>query len=116
MLMVYILILAMRVLRLNKARKAYEPMENGIFCGMHKYIFTDDGIASEGKGHKGWRAWETVKEVERAGGIILIYFDTVHAHVFPEAKLAKPDEFYEYVLWRFQQWRKGADQSVEVTA
>lgn len=43
--------------------------------------------------------------------MILIFLDTIHAYVFPEGKLDRPDEFYEYVLWRFREARQ-ADRSV----
>ncbi|HEX7028365.1 MAG TPA: YcxB family protein [Gammaproteobacteria bacterium] len=95
----------------HKLRKAYEPMESGVFCGKHKFVFTDEEIISEGEGYQGRHAWKIVKRVERGNGIILIFLDTIHAYVFPEGKLDSPDEFYEYVLWRLR-LAEGADRQV----
>lgn len=99
---IFLLVAVIYFHKVYKLRKAYEPMESGIFCGRHKFVFTDEEILSEGEGYQGRHAWKIVKRVERGNGIILIFLDTIHAYVFPEAKLAKPDEFYEYVSWRFR--------------
>lgn len=115
-LAIFILITLMYFFKVYKIRKAYEPMESGIFCGKHKFIFTDEEIISEGEGYQGRHAWKIVKRVERGNGIILIFLDTIHAYVFPEGKLVDPDGFHEYVSWRFRKRRKEADWPVEVTA
>ena len=80
-----------------KIRKAFEPSENGTFCGTHKFTFTDEGITSEGKGYEGHHSWGIVKKIERAPGMIIIYLDTVYAYVFPESKLENPEEFWTYI-------------------
>jgi hypothetical protein len=57
----FILIFALFIFNMFKIRKAFEPLENGVFCGKHKFTFTDKGIASEGDGYEGNHSWEIVK-------------------------------------------------------
>jgi len=95
------LLVALFFFNLYKIRKAFVPQENGIFCGTHKFTFSDEGIASEGKGYVGHHSWEIVHRIEREQGMILIYLDTAYAYVFPESKLADPDGFYRYVSERY---------------
>lgn len=108
-LAIVILIEAAQYMRRLRWRKTLAPVESGIFCGGHKYTFSDAEIISEGDGHQARYSWGIVKKVERDGGMILIYLDTINALAFPETKLTSPNEFYEYVSW---QSRKGADQTV----
>lgn len=112
---IFALIAALYSYKANKLRKAYEPMETGVFCGKHKFVFTDEEIISEGEGYQGRHAWKIVKRVERGNGIILIFLDTMHAYVFPEGKLDNPDEFYEYVSWRVRKAAARSEQPVLVT-
>lgn len=107
------LIAIMYFYKANKLRRAFEPMESGGFCGKHKFVFTDEEILSEGEGYQGRHAWKIVKRVERGNGMILVFLDTIHAYVFPEGKLTEPDEFYEYVSWRFRSAEE-ADRQVPV--
>jgi len=93
----FVLISALFFFNMFKIRKAFEPLENGTFCGSHKFTFTPEGIASEGKGYEGHHSWEIVKKIERAPGMILIYLDKAYAYVFLESKLDNPDEFYNYI-------------------
>lgn len=93
----FILIFALFLVNMFKIRKAFEPLENGVFCGSHKFTFTSKGIASKGKGYEAYHSWEIVKNIERVSGMILIYLDTAYAYVFPESKLDYPDEFYNYI-------------------
>jgi hypothetical protein len=93
----FVLIFVLFLFNMFKIRKAFEPLESGIFCGRHKFTFTSDGIITEGKGYEGHHSWEIVKKIERAPGMILIYLDKVYAYVFPESKLDDPDEFYNYI-------------------
>lgn len=93
----FVLIFAFFLFNMLKIRKAFEPLENGVFCGKHKFTFTGKGIASEGKGYEGNHSWEIVKKIERAPGMILIYLDTANAYVFPESKLDNPDELYNFI-------------------
>lgn len=103
---IFVLITVIYFHKVYKLRKAYEPMEGGIFCGKHKFVLTDEEILSEGEGYQGRHAWKIVKRVERGNGIILIFLDTIHAYIFPEGKLANADEFYEYVSWQFREARQ----------
>ena len=93
----FILIFALFIFNMFKIRKAFEPLESGVFCGKHKFKFTDNGIASEGDGYEGNHSWKIVKRIERAQGMIMIYLDTAYAYVFPESKLDNPDEFYSFI-------------------
>jgi hypothetical protein len=93
----FVLMIVLFIFNMLKIRKLFEPLENGVFCGSHKFTFTDKGIASEGKGYEGHHSWKVVKKIERAPGMILIYLDTTYAYVFPESKLENPDEFYNYI-------------------
>lgn len=93
----FVLISAFFFFNVFRIRKAFEPLESGTFCGIHKFTFSDHGVASEGKGYKSHHSWEVVKRVERAPGMILIYLDKVYAYVFPESKLDSPEEFYQYI-------------------
>ncbi len=101
MLLLFFMVAAIFFASMNKMRKAFEPSDSGIFCGTHKFTFSDDGIASEGKNYKGHHSWETVQKVESVPGMILIYLDTAYAYVFPKVKPAAPDEFYTYVSEKF---------------
>lgn len=97
----FILLTAFFFINVFRIRKAFEPAENGAFCGNHHFRFTDTGIESEGEGYKGFHSWETVKSVERTQGLILIYIDTVYAFIFPESKLSDPDGLFHYISVRF---------------
>ncbi len=97
----FVLISALFFFNMLKIRKAFEPLESGVFCGSHKFIFSSQGIVSEGNGYKGYHSWEIVKKIERTSGLILIYLDNVYAYVFPEIKLDNPDEFYHYILEQY---------------
>lgn len=96
-----VVIAALYILNVYKIRKAFEPSEEGTFCGEHHFRFTDQGIESEGRGYSGRHSWEIVKKVERVRGMILIYIDTAYAFVFPESKLSDPERFYKYILERY---------------
>lgn len=93
----FVLISAIFFFNMLKIRKAFEPLESGVFCGSHKFTFSSEGIASEGNGYNGCHSWEIVKKIERSSGMILIYLDKVYAYVFPETKLDNPDEFYQFI-------------------
>ena len=111
----FLLISAVFFFNLFKMRKAFEPLENGAFCGSHKFTFTSEGIASEGKGYKGHHSWEIVKKIERAPGMILIYFDTAYAYIFPESKLDNPDEFFNYISELYSTYNKSVQSRGSVT-
>ena len=95
--LVFISFFAALVVQLKDVRKAFEPAPDGVFCGRHKFTFTNEGIASSGRGYHGLHSWKLVKKVVRAEGMILIFLDTIFAYVLPESKLPNPDELYEYV-------------------
>jgi len=96
----FIIIWALFIFNMFKVRRAFEPSEQGTFCGSHQFSFDDHGISSEGMGYKGTHSWEVVKKIERAQGLIMIYLDTAYAYVFPESKLNDPDGFYKYISER----------------
>lgn len=95
--LVFISFFSALVVQLKDARKAFEPAVDGVFCGRHKFMFTEEGIASSGRGYHGLHSWNLVKKVVRAEGMILIFLDTIFAYVLPESKLPNADELYEYV-------------------
>ncbi|WP_299948240.1 YcxB family protein [uncultured Microbulbifer sp.] len=97
----FILISTLFIFNMFKIRRAFEPSDQGTFCGSHKFTFDDSGINSEGRGYKGTQSWEIVKKIERAQGMIMIYLDTTYAYVFPESKLEDPDGFYKYISERY---------------
>ena len=100
----FILFAALWVFNIIKIRKAFEPSETGLLCGIHTFKFTEHGIDSEGKGYTGYHGWEIVKKVERAKGMIIVYVDTAYAYVFPESKLDNPDNFYAYILDQYSKF------------
>ena len=104
----FVLISVLFFFNMLKIRKAYEPLENGTFCGSHTFAFTGEGITSEGKGYEAHYSWEVVKKIERAPGMILIYIDKAYAFVFPESKLDNPDEFYNFIS---EQYSNATNQS-----
>ena len=79
-------------------RKASAPNSDGVFLGEHKFIFSEDGIRSIGKGYEGLHSWSLVQRVERKNGLILVFIDTASAHIFPESKLENPEEFHSYLV------------------
>ncbi|TKB05668.1 YcxB family protein [Desulforhopalus sp. IMCC35007] len=93
----FISISALFLFNMFKIRKAFEPSDEGTFCGNHTFIFDEHGINSEGEGYKGIHSWAIVKKIERVQGMILIYLDTAYAYVFPESKISDPDGFYNYI-------------------
>jgi hypothetical protein len=109
----FVLIFALFIFSAIRIRKAFEPLASGIFCGRHHFTFSSEGISSKGKGYEAFHSWEIVKKVERAPGMILIYLDKAYAFMFPEAKLAEPDGFYQYIS---EQFSKVKDQSSQAPA
>ncbi|CAA0106655.1 Uncharacterised protein [Halioglobus japonicus] len=97
----FIIISALFFFNMFKIRRAFEPSEDGTFCGDHLFIFDDYGIKSQGNGYKGTHSWGIVKKIERAQGMVMIYLDTASAFVFPESKLKDPDGFYNYISERY---------------
>ena len=99
---VFIALFGVVLIQLASVRKAFEPAADGVFCGHHKFTFTDEGIASSGRGYHGLHSWNLVKKVIRAEGMILIFLDTIFAYVLPESKLADPDALFEHVTQQYQ--------------
>ncbi len=95
--LVFISFFGILLFQLWTARNAFEPSADGVFCGRHTFTFTDEGIASRGRGYHGLHAWELVKRVVRAEGMILIFLDSIYAYVLPESKLPDPDEVFDFV-------------------
>jgi YcxB-like protein len=93
----FVFIVAVYFFKLIKFRKACEPSGEGTFVGEHEFIFDDQGIQTQGRGYESRHAWSVVKGIERAQGMVLIYYDTAMALVFPENKLNNPDEFYSFI-------------------
>ena len=104
----FILIFVRFLFKMNKIRKAFEPLEEGFICGSHKFVFNDYGIETEGNGYNGQHSWKTVKSIERARGMIMIFIDTSFAFVFPESKLDNPDAFYIYIVEQFTNATSGS--------
>ena len=95
---IFVLIFMVFIFNIYKMKKAFEPSANGVFCGKHKFTFTENEIISEGKGYTGQHSWEIVQRIEKSRGMVLIFIDTAYAFVFPESKLENPEEFYNYVV------------------
>ncbi len=81
-----------------KFRIAATPAEDGIFIGLHLFIFDENGITSSGEGYEGFQSWSIVKKIVRTDGMILIFLDTAYAFVFLEDKLDNPDELYNTAI------------------
>lgn len=95
--LVFISFFGALVVQLKDARKAFEPAVDGVFCGHHKFTFTEEGIATSGHGYHGQHSWDLVKKIVRVEGMILIFLDTIYAYVLPESKLANADALFDYV-------------------
>ena len=94
---IFIIVAVLFVVQLVRARKAFLPAEDGVFCGRHTFVFSEQGIASRGHGYQGVHSWDLVRKIVRAQGMILIFLDTVYAYVLPESKLTDPDKLFEHV-------------------
>ena len=90
--------LTISLINMKKLRKAFAPNMKGVFIGTHKFIFSDEGIESQGEGYRSSYSWAIVKNIERSNGLIMIFLDTSYAFIFPENKLRKPDEFYRFIV------------------
>ncbi len=108
----FILIFVSVFANMFKMRKAFEPLEDGVFCGDHTFTFSGEGIASEGRGYKGHHSWEIVKQIERTPEMILIYLDKAYAYVFPVSRLDSPDEFFKYISEQWSNVTGNTSQSV----
>ena len=93
----FILFLSLFFYNLSKIRKAYEPSEDGVFVGEHKFDIDKEGIKTKGHDYVGHHSWSIVKKIERVDNMIIIYLDTAYAYVFPEQQLDDPDQFYNYI-------------------
>ena len=100
--LVFISLFGAVIVQLRVASKAFAPAADGVFCGHHKFNFTEDGIASSGRGYHGLHSWKLVKKIVRSEGMILIFLDTIFAYVLPESKLPNPDELFDYVTRQHQ--------------
>lgn len=98
----FVSLCALVLLHYASAREMVEPTDDGVFCGRHTFTFTEEGIASRGRGYHGLHSWELVKNVVRAQGMILIFLDSIYAYVLPESKLPDPDELFDYVTRQHQ--------------
>ena len=98
----FLSLFALVLLHLASARKMVEPTDDGVFCGRHVFTFTEEGIASRGRGYHGLHSWELVKNVVRTQGMILIFLDSIYAYVLPESKLANSEELFDYVTRQHQ--------------
>ncbi|NIQ02242.1 MAG: hypothetical protein GWM98_19145 [Nitrospinaceae bacterium] len=99
-----IVIFFIRLYRIQQGMtQASEPMKGGAFIGEHRFVFDEKGIHTAGGNGESRHAWSSVKRIERAEGLIMIYFDTLFALVFPESKLSDPEEFYRYVNEQYSQ-------------
>ena len=105
-----LLILVVFAFALNSSfiRKGFEPLDEGVFVGEHKFVFDAKGIQSKGKGYEGLHEWSVVKRIEYVPNMILIYLDAAYAFIFPVAKLDNPDGFYEFIV---EQYSKSMGES-----
>lgn len=101
-----VLIAAQFLYNLNKIYNASGPDEEGPFCGRHRLVISEDGIASEGNGYAGSHDWTTIKKIDRSDGLIMLYIDTVFAFIFPESKLEDPDGLFAYVNGLYENAKK----------
>ena len=97
----FVFVLLFFFLNYKRNKKLFEPSAEGAFVGKHKFIFDGKGIQLEGKGYESKYAWSAIRKVERAQSMILIYIDTAMVFVFPEAKLDRPDEFYNFITEQY---------------
>lgn len=93
----FLLIITLFLFNLVKMTKAFEPSEDGIFTGNHRFVFDDGGIHSQGEGYEARHSWSFIFRIERAEGMILVFMDTAYAFVFPEHKLENPDAVFHYI-------------------
>ena len=93
----FILLFVLFIFNLLKLKKAFAPSKSGIFIGEHQFVFDEEGIKSKGQGYEGKHSWSVVQRVERTNGMIIIFLDTAYAFIFPESKLEKPDQLYNYI-------------------
>jgi len=98
----FILIAAQFLAAMLRVKKAYRPSEQGVFCGEHTFTLDDNGIGVTGNGYQSFHEWRLVKKLVRAEGVILIFFDSVYAYVFPEEKLDEPDNVYALLTEKMQ--------------
>jgi hypothetical protein len=83
--------------KLFRIRRALEPMEDGLFLGVHRYAFSDDGIRAEGRCYRACYSWQAVRTVVRSRHLILILLDRAHALVFPVSQIEDPDAFVRFL-------------------
>jgi hypothetical protein len=94
---------------LHTLRKAYMPLEEGIFVGRHEFVFDENGIHSEGKGYRSFHSWKIVKSVRYEKGIIMIFLDKASAFIFPGDQLDNSDDFYTRINQLYTKYNKACD-------
>jgi len=94
---VFSVIVILVVLHLHRLQQALAPSPEGPFVGHHHFIIDAGGIHTRGHGYRSFHEWDSVKTVEREKGLIMLFFDTAMAFIFPEDRLSAPDEVFNEI-------------------
>lgn len=107
-LLAFVCFSALVILRLYLAQKKLAPSEDGMFLGTHRFEITPQTIRTRGTDYQGIHHWRLVQSVERGNGLVLIFTDTLLAHVFPEDQLEDPEAFFAQMKTFFENSRPPA--------
>ncbi len=102
----FLIIIMVYFSSLVRIQKASRPSSRGIFIGEHNFSFDEEGISSKGENYESKNGWGSVLKIERAMGMIIIYFDTTYAFIFPESKLEEPNDLYNYIHDKYEKYNK----------
>lgn len=83
-------------------QQAYAPRQDGNFLQPHQYTIDEHGIQAQSKHSSGQHDWFCVNRIDRVANknnpIILVFLDTMFAHIIPENQLQNPDATYQTLV------------------
>lgn len=85
------------VLHLMRIKKAYAPIEGGMFIGRHRFTFDDSGITAEGDSYRSHFNWNAVQSVQETNDVVIVFLDTAYGLIFPKRDLEDPVGFAGYL-------------------
>jgi len=97
----FVSIFIVLIFNTRKLKKAFAPSKEGAFVGQHQILINDKGITTHGKGYTCTREWSTVKNIEITEKMLFLYLDTAYALVFPLGKLDNPNDFYQFIMDKY---------------
>lgn len=81
-----------------------EPDIDGPFCGEHHYKLTDEYLIFTSGGRKSQQPWPMFKRVVKGNDLIMLFFDTANAIIFPIEDLKDPEEFHQFIEERLNKY------------